>query len=88
MANAGIDHAFGAAASTMAGIYTHRYVSPYDIAVLFAHAGKTEEALAWVGTSVQERDPKLHFLNVDPEWSHVRCDPRFVEYLTAAGFRP
>jgi len=86
MEKAGIDHAFEAAASTMAEIYRHRYVSPYDIAILFAHAGKREEALAWVGTSVQERDPKLHFLNVDPEWRSVREDPRFVECLKAAGF--
>ncbi len=63
-------------------------MSPYDIAILFAHAGKQEEALAWVGTSVQERDPKLHFLNVDPEWRNVREDPHFVEYLKAAGFEP
>jgi len=86
MEKAGVDHAFGAAASTMAEIYKQRYVSPYDIAILFAHAGKQEEALAWVGTSVQERDPKLHFLNVDPEWRNVRDDPRFQEYLKAAGW--
>ncbi len=86
MEKAGVDHAFGAAASTMAEIYRHQYVSPYDIAILFAHAGKQEEALAWVGTSVQERDPKLHFLNVDPEWRNVREDPRFQEYLKAAGW--
>ncbi len=83
---AGVDHAFEAAASTMAEIYKQRYVSPYDVAILFAHAGKQEEALAWVDTSVQERDPKLHFLNVDPEWRSVRKDPRFVECLKAAGF--
>jgi TolB-like protein len=83
---AGIDHAFEAAASTMAEIYKQRYVSPYDIAILFAHAGRQEEALAWVGTSIQERDPKLHFLYVDPEWQSVRRDPRFVEYLKGAGY--
>jgi hypothetical protein len=86
MEKAGVDHAFEAAASVMAEIYKQRYVSPYDVAILFAHAGRQEEALAWVGTSIQERDPKLHFLYVDPEWQSVRGDPRFVEYLKAAGF--
>lgn len=86
MEKAGIDHALEAAALTMAEIYKQRYVSPYDVAILFAHAGKQEEALAWVGTSIQERDPKLHFLFVDPEWQSVRGDPRFVEYLKGAGF--
>jgi hypothetical protein len=81
-----VEEALGAAASAMAAIYRHRYVSPYDIAILFAHAGKQEEALAWVGTSVQEREPKLHFLNVDPEWRSVRADPRFQSYLEAAGW--
>jgi serine/threonine protein kinase len=81
-----VEEALGAAASAMTAIYRHRYVSPYDIAILFAHAGQQEEALAWVGTSVQEREPKLHFLNVDPEWRSLRADPRFQSYLEAAGW--
>jgi non-specific serine/threonine protein kinase len=86
MKKVGDNLAFAAAASAMAEIYKHRYVSPYDIAILFAHAGKLEEGLAWVGTSVQERDPKLHFLNVDPEWQNIHEDPRFAQYLKSAGF--
>jgi len=85
MEKAGTDGAIGAAALTMAEVYRHRYVSPYDIAILFSHAGKEEEALSWVEKSVEDLDPKIHWLDVDPEWQSVREDPRFVGCVRAAG---
>ena len=88
MEKAGIDAAFGAAASTMAEVFNHRHVSPYDIAILFAHAGLQEKALEWVAKAIQDEDPKLHILNVDPEWQSVREDPRFREYLRAVRLTP
>ena len=83
---AGVGKALGAAALAMAQLYTQRYTSPYDIAVLFSHAGKQEEALCWLGKALEDRDPKLHILNVDPEWKNVREDPRFVSCLKAMGW--
>ena len=81
MDKAGVDNAFGTAASSLAEIYKYHYISPYDIAILFSHAGKQEEALNWVEKSIEDVDPKLHFLNVDPEWQSVRSDVRFIKYL-------
>jgi non-specific serine/threonine protein kinase len=86
METVGSDHAIGAAASAMAEVYKQRYVSPYDIAIFFSHAGRQEEAISWVGIAVEDMDPKLHFLNVDPEWRSVRSDLRFANYLKAAGW--
>jgi len=83
---AGVAHALGAAAFAMAELYKQRYTSPYDIAILFSHAGKQEEALYWVGKAVDDLDPKLHILNVDPEWRNVRNDSRFVGYLKTVGW--
>ena len=85
MKKAGTDGAIGAAALTMAEVYKQRYVSPYDIAILFSHAAKEEEALSWVEKSVEDLDPKIHWLDVDPEWQSVREDPRFVRCVKAAG---
>ena len=86
MDKAGVDNAFGTAASSLAEIYKYHYISPYDIAILFSHAGNQEEALNWVEKSIEDVDPKLHFLNVDPEWQSVRSDVRFIKYLKKINF--
>lgn len=85
MEMAGTDNAIGAAAFGMAEVYQHRYFSPYDIALLFMHAGKEEEALSWVEKANQEEDPKFNWIDVDPEWQGVRDDPRFVRWVKEAG---
>jgi serine/threonine protein kinase len=87
MENAGTDHAIETAACVMSEIYQSHYSSPYDIATLFIHAGKKEEAIHWLATSLEEIDPKLHFINVDPDWQAIRDDKRFIKYLTTIGFR-
>ena len=86
MEKAGIDNAFQTAAGILSGIFENHYSSPYDIALLFSHGGNQKEALNWVEKAVEERDPKLHFLNVDPEWQNVRNDERFQKCLKIIGF--
>ncbi|HVO74280.1 MAG TPA: protein kinase [Ignavibacteriaceae bacterium] len=86
MEQAGIHNAIGTAAFILAEVYKSHYLSPYDIAILFSHAGKQEEALHWVEESVKMVDPKLHFINVDPEWQSVRNDERFIKCLKTVGF--
>jgi serine/threonine protein kinase len=86
MEKAGIEDAFRTAACSMADFYQHHYTSPYDIAILFAHAGKRDEAMFWLGRSLEDVDLKLHFLKADPEWHSFRNDPRYLEYLTRVGF--
>lgn len=85
MEKAGIDNSFQTAANILASIYQQRYSSPYDIAILFSHAGNQEKALHWIDIAFEEMDPKLHFLNVDPEWKDVRNNERFVEYVKKIG---
>jgi serine/threonine protein kinase len=87
MEKAGADHAFDTAACILAEVYQHHYSSPYDIATLFIHAGKKEQAIHWLETAVEEIDPKLHFINVDPEWQAIRDDERFIILLETVGFR-
>ena len=84
--NAGVDNAFGTAAEIMAEIYKQHYLSPYNIAILFSHAGKKEESLHWIEESVKVVDPKLHFINVEPEWQSLRNDERFIRCLKTIGF--
>jgi serine/threonine protein kinase len=87
MEKAGIDHAVETAACILAEVYPHHYSSPYDIATLFIHAGRKEEAIYWLGKAIEDVDLKLHFINVDPDWQAIRDDERFIEYLKTIGFR-
>ncbi len=87
MEKAGTDHAIETAACIMAEIYQSHYCSPYDIATLFIHAGKKEEAIHWLAIALEEIDPKIHFINVDPDWQAIRDDERFIQYLKKIGFR-
>jgi tetratricopeptide (TPR) repeat protein len=86
MEKAGIDDAFRTAAVCLAEYFQSNYTSPYDIATLFIHAGKQEEALIWLDKSIEVIDPRLHFLNVDPDWCSIREDPRFAGLLRTIGF--
>ena len=86
MEKAGVDDAFRMAACTLADYYQHNYTSPFDIATLFVHAGKREDALLWLDKSIDVVDPRLHFLNIDPDWRTLRGDPHFLECLRTIGF--
>jgi serine/threonine protein kinase/tetratricopeptide (TPR) repeat protein len=87
METAGVDHAIETAASILADVYPQHYSSPYDIAALFIHAGKKEQAIHWLAIAVEEHDPKLHFFNADPDWQAIRDDERFIKLLKTVGFR-
>ncbi|MGE5433143.1 MAG: protein kinase domain-containing protein [Syntrophomonadaceae bacterium] len=86
MDKAGVDNAFETAANILSEIYKYHYLPPYDIALLYSHAGKQEQALLWVAEALEVTDPKVIYLNTDPEWQNVRCEARFTEYLKKAGF--
>ena len=88
MENAGVDKAIHTAASILAEVYQNHYSSPYNIAILFSHGNNQKEALNWVEKSVEEMDPKLHFLNVDPEWENVRTEEFFLKYVRKIGLVP
>jgi serine/threonine protein kinase/uncharacterized protein YutD len=86
MEKAGPDHAIETAARILADVYPHHYSSPYDIATLFIHAGKKEEAIHWLGKSVEEIDPKLIHFNADPDWQPIREDERIIQLLKTTGY--
>lgn len=86
MEQAGIDNAFKAAADMLAEFYRQKYTSPYDIAMLYIHAGEKENALYWLAQALDDVDPRLHFLYSDPDWPAVREDERFQGFLKRIGF--
>ena len=62
-----------------------RYVSPYNIAMIYNGLDEREETLAWLERSYQIKDPRLTFLKVEPKWKNLLSDARFQDLLRRVG---
>src|SRR6266849_2999218 len=58
-----------------------RYVSPYNIALVYNGLDERDKTLAWLEKGYEQRDPKMTFLKVEPKWNNLRDDPRFQVLL-------
>jgi adenylate cyclase len=65
-----------------------RYVPSYNIALIYNGLGERYEAIAWLERGLEERDPRMTFLKVEPKWNNLRSDPRFQDLLRRIGFQP
>ncbi len=63
-----------------------RYVSPYNVAMIYAGLGDRMETFAWLERGIEQRDPKMVILNVDHKFHDLRDDPRFQDLLRRVGF--
>ncbi len=57
------------------------FVTPWQIATLYTRAGKNNEALNWLEKALEENDPNMPYISVDPIFKEIRNDPRFSELL-------
>ncbi|HZS09566.1 MAG TPA: tetratricopeptide repeat protein [Blastocatellia bacterium] len=64
------------------------YVSAYDVAVIYAGLGETEQAFAWLDKAVEQRPFWLCWLKLDPRLDGLRQDPRFRSLLQRIGQTP
>jgi tetratricopeptide (TPR) repeat protein len=64
---------------------TERYVPPAFVAIVFSGLGDTDKAIAWLERALDERDPWLSSLKVDPMFDALRSDPRFRDILHRVG---
>lgn len=62
-----------------------RYVSPYDIAIVYIGLAEKEQALSWLEKAYEDRSGWLAYLNVDPRLDSLRSDSRFVNLLGRIG---
>ncbi|HEX6624581.1 MAG TPA: tetratricopeptide repeat protein [Pyrinomonadaceae bacterium] len=59
-----------------------RYVPAFDIALVHAGLGETDEAFAWLGKAYEERNGELVHLRFFPRpFSDLAADPRFTQLL-------
>jgi DNA-binding winged helix-turn-helix (wHTH) protein/TolB-like protein/Flp pilus assembly protein TadD len=58
-----------------------KYVSPYNIALVYNALDEREKALEWLENGYRMRDPKMTFLKVEPKWNSLRDEPRFGDMI-------
>ncbi|MFQ5703178.1 MAG: protein kinase [Gemmatimonadales bacterium] len=64
------------------------YVSPRDIALVYAWSGRPDPALEWIERACSERAAWMSFIEVDPAWDRLRKQPRFREQVRCLGLHP
>jgi tetratricopeptide (TPR) repeat protein len=61
------------------------YVSPFDIATIYAGLGDRTKTFEYLEKAYQERVPYLVYLAVDPHFDPFRTDPRFQDLVHRIG---
>ncbi len=64
---------------------TNEYVSPGELAFLYAGLGDKEQALASLEKAYGAHDLHLQFLKVEPRYDSLRADPRFQDLMRRVG---
>jgi TolB-like protein/DNA-binding winged helix-turn-helix (wHTH) protein/Tfp pilus assembly protein PilF len=62
-----------------------RYVSPYDIAVVYAGLGEKDLAFDWLQKAVADRSSQLVHIKYDEKLDTLHPDPRYTELLRSIG---
>jgi serine/threonine-protein kinase len=64
---------------------TRRYVSPFEIALIYVGLGEQDRAFEWFEKAYADRADMLVYLNVDPRLDAIRRDPRFAALVARVG---
>lgn len=62
-----------------------RYVSPLDIATIYASLGDADQALQWLERALEQRAPALGFVPQNPSFDSLHQDARFVSVVEKIG---
>ncbi len=64
-----------------------RYVSSYQLALIFCYLGDKESAIEHLRISLENKEPWLNWIGVEPVFDIIRDDDRFEEILEDSGYR-
>jgi Flp pilus assembly protein TadD len=67
---------------------TKKYVSPAELAILYAGLGDKEAAFAALERAYAARDLQMQYLKAEPHYDSLRSDPRFTDLLRKVGLAP
>jgi len=62
-----------------------KYVSPYNIAMIYEGLGDKEHAFAFLEKAVTDRDSNIAQIKVEPIFDGLHSDPRFADLLRRIG---
>jgi tetratricopeptide (TPR) repeat protein len=62
-----------------------RYISPHDIAQIYAGLADSDQAMAWLEKANEDWSPDMAFLNVNPAFDRLRPDARFAALAKRIG---
>lgn len=65
-----------------------RYVSPYNLARVYAAVGDKRQAFTWLERAYEEHNPDLIEFAREPSFAALRSDPRFNELMRQVGWTP
>ena len=66
----------------------HRYVAPFDTALIYIGLGDKQRALELLEKAFDDRSWGIGFLKVDPRFDSLRGDRRFSNLLRSMGLAP
>ena len=62
-----------------------RYVAAYDIALIYAALGDTENTFLWLERAMEDRSTLINFLAQEPMFDALHADPRFGSLVQRIG---
>ncbi len=65
-----------------------QHVSAFHVAAVHAALGDLDAAFDGLDRAIDERDPWIGYMKVDPRLDPLRADPRFTELLNRVGLDP
>jgi len=60
----------------------------YHIAMLLAYRGETDRAFNWLNKAVQRNATSLTYITVEPFFTNIHGDPRWLPFLESIGMSP
>jgi tetratricopeptide (TPR) repeat protein len=64
------------------------YVSPVDVATVYAGLNEREDVFEWLQKAYEVRARSIAWLSVRKEFAAVRDDPRFIALIASVGTTP
>jgi TolB-like protein/Flp pilus assembly protein TadD len=82
---AGKDNEARAVLQQMQELSGKKYVSPYDVAMIYVGLNEIDEAFAWMEKAVEERSIWMGYLNLECQLDRLRGDARFKKLVRRVG---
>lgn len=62
-----------------------RYVSPFNVALIYGGLGDKDRTLDWLERAYKERSPSLNLLKLSPAFASLRSEPQFRDLVRRIG---